>query len=378
MTLAACLGIACVTEVPTEVALDGGGQSTSTTTSPASEASTEDPGSTTSTGDPEAASSSSTTDGGGPVLDVGAAETSDGQPPLGCDKVDFLFVIDSSGSMAGEQENLVASFPGFIDAIQDTLTAQDYHIAVVDTDGEPTVPWNGYSCDGEDCGCEPGPDCCLLVCSDDFADVLDPDPAWCLGESCSEFTMPTGCAATLGAGRRETSFGQDCGVLDDRRFMTEQQPDLGAAFECVARVGIGGSGLEQPMQAMTHALHWETGPQGCHEGFLRDDAIVVVTIISDEDDWRSPGNPDIWQQALTHAKGGELDAIVILSLLGDSALPDGVCTEDQAEDAPLLRAFTEAFPHGRWASVCEPSYESFFADAVAVIDQTCDEYQPEG
>src|SRR5690242_21671906 len=37
---------------------------------------------------------------------------------VGCAKADFLFVIDNSGSMADEQDNLIASFPGFIDTIQ--------------------------------------------------------------------------------------------------------------------------------------------------------------------------------------------------------------------------------------------------------------------
>ena len=49
----------------------------------------------------------------------------------GCDKVDFLFVIDNSGSMGPFQENLVTNFPGFINTIQETLDeAQDYHITV--------------------------------------------------------------------------------------------------------------------------------------------------------------------------------------------------------------------------------------------------------
>ena len=58
---------------------------------------------------------------------------------MGCEKIDFLFVIDNSGLMDDEQANLVASFPNFISTIQNTLMAQDYHIMAVDTDagGEP-------------------------------------------------------------------------------------------------------------------------------------------------------------------------------------------------------------------------------------------------
>ena len=55
----------------------------------------------------------------------------------GCDKVDFLFVVDNSVSMSDQQAALVASFPDFINTIQSTLSAtSDYHVMVVDTDAE--------------------------------------------------------------------------------------------------------------------------------------------------------------------------------------------------------------------------------------------------
>ena len=65
-----------------------------------------------------------------------------GEPPghdlpvdEGCHKVDFMFVIDDSGSMADDQANLIANFPTFIDGIQSTLTrVQEYHIGVIPTD----------------------------------------------------------------------------------------------------------------------------------------------------------------------------------------------------------------------------------------------------
>ena len=85
----------------------------------------------------------------GNVFDVVPPDT---EVEMGCEKVDFLFVIDDSGSMIDEQEQLVASFPGFIDTIQNTLTAQDYRIMVVDTKG-PTCDCGTTTCahpDAED------------------------------------------------------------------------------------------------------------------------------------------------------------------------------------------------------------------------------------
>ena len=61
----------------------------------------------------------------GPLLDVGAGDggvpTGETGTGTGCAKVDFLFVIDNSNSMAEEQQRLVDAFPGFIASIEDTL-----------------------------------------------------------------------------------------------------------------------------------------------------------------------------------------------------------------------------------------------------------------
>ena len=64
------------------------------------------------------------------------------EPTYGCAKVDFVFVVDSSASMLDEQENLQASFPQFIAAIEDTLMIEGFHIMVVDTG-----PQLGLSCE---------------------------------------------------------------------------------------------------------------------------------------------------------------------------------------------------------------------------------------
>src|SRR5690606_41723616 len=62
-------------------------------------------------------------------------------------------------------------------------------------------------------------------------------------------------------------------------------------------------------------------PQGpahdCNEGFIRDDAILVVTFITDEDDNQgdgSAGTPDGWKAALVSAKKGDDAGIVVLEI----------------------------------------------------------------
>jgi hypothetical protein len=134
------------------------------------------------------------------------------------------------------------------------------------------------------------------------------------------------------------------------------------------------------------------------DGFLRDDAILVVVFITDEEDDAefddqgnpgdpgSPGDPEDWVSALISAKSGDPAAMVVMGLYGDSFLPGGVCPVGGdpgnggpgAEDAPRLHEFTSAFEHGIAGSVCGTStdYQAFFASAVSVIDTTCAEFNP--
>src|SRR5688500_3590303 len=84
---------------------------------------------------------------GGLKLDVGDVETEGDDPDAieGCKKVDFLFVVDNSGSMSDEQSNLVSNFPGFIDTIAAELDdANDYHIMVLDSDAYPWGLCEGF------------------------------------------------------------------------------------------------------------------------------------------------------------------------------------------------------------------------------------------
>src|SRR5690606_4859094 len=107
-------------------------------------------------------------------------------------------------------------------------------------------------------------------------------------------------------------------------------------------------------------------PQGpahdCNEGFIRDDAILVVTFITDEDDNQgdgSAGTPDGWKAALVSAKKGDDAGIVVLGLFGDNDQQNAICppfNEDNASGAqpsPRLNQFVDLFgDQGIKGSVC--------------------------
>ncbi|MBL4688403.1 MAG: hypothetical protein JKY37_27695 [Nannocystaceae bacterium] len=318
---------------------------------------------------------------------------------VGCNAVDFLFVIDNSGSMADEQQHLIDSVPGFVAAIEQRLPpgSGSYHIMVTDVD-----PWVYEACEeacvdsaqcetqSETAECDCGYPCALRTLCIGGGKIG--------GDYACGSVAPETCEAVAGAGvthpRGRDASNRDCEFSSGERYVTNIEPDLTAAIDCAARVGTSSSVGEKPMFAMMEALTGAGEVAACNEGFLRDDAVLVVTIITDEDDngphaddleGDSPGSPSEWFDALVAVKGGNEKAIVALALIGDNDQPAGICapldhaTFDGAEAAPRIRDFVGRFgTRGKVASVCADNYEEFFMQTVDTIGEACEEFQPEG
>jgi hypothetical protein len=290
----------------------------------------------------------------GEKLDVadGTAGMSGGDDMTqGCKKVDLLFVIDNSGSMADEQINLVASFPAFIDGMRTQLAeTMGYHVGVISSD-----VYTG------DTSCLPLQEGALIT-------------------------------ATLGV---DSSNATCTPFVEGGRYMTEQD-DLESKFACAAQIGTSGDGNERPMQALQAAISSPLiDAGGCNEGFLRDDAILVVVLITDEEDdheidgcmqlpqMGSAGEPPEWFAGIVASKGGNEQAIVFLSLIGptgaDMCPPLDKCTGgiDGAEPSPRIVQLTDMFTYGFIGPICQP-YGPFFEEAIGAIKSACDDFVPPG
>jgi hypothetical protein len=295
-------------------------------------------------GEPSSPGGSSSTAGAGATDQAPPIFDEDPPPappePEKCDKVDFLYVVDNSASMAEKQERLARSFIGFSQIVEQTLGTNDHQIMVVDTDSSNI---NDYLATGDQYGVDP-------------------------------------CLGVLGAGLRNASEGQSCGIEGPQRYMLNRQPNPEATFSCLANVGIFGDVDEQPVAALLAATGAvSSGVGDCNAGFLREDAVLVVTIITDEDDDQSSGDPAAWKQSVLRAKNGNEEAIVMLGLISDTdvegGLPGGPCNrESDGVPAPRLRSFVSSFDRGSLGSICASDYSSFFAQAVSVIDTACKDF----
>ncbi|MBL8620942.1 MAG: VWA domain-containing protein [Myxococcales bacterium] len=155
----------------------------------------------------------------------------------GCAKIDILFVVDNSGSMAQEQANLATNFPQFISVIEQS--GLDYRVAVTTTGVDYT-----YSQ-----GSLPG---------------FPPIPSSITGGDNGAMLQPASCNLP-------------------RRWIQAGDPNPAQLFACAANVGTNGPSDEMPLAAMRAAFD-DRVTDGTNAGFRRDDALLAVVILTDEND----------------------------------------------------------------------------------------------
>ncbi|MFK7824705.1 MAG: hypothetical protein AB8G05_11140 [Oligoflexales bacterium] len=160
-------------------------------------------------------------------------------------KVDILWVIDSSLSMAEEQTYLGANFSSFITAL--AASNQEFQTSVTTTD----------ICQG--------------------IDYLD--------SSLDQSTLPPlserACPFLFGGDASTQLRGSFVGE-DGRKVLQASDLDLASKFSDYTNVGTNGSNFEHGLRATSMAV--EKVLSGENENLMRSDAYLSVVIISDEED----------------------------------------------------------------------------------------------
>jgi hypothetical protein len=194
-------------------------------------------------------------------------------------KVDLLFVIDDSPSMAPKQMELRNRFPQLIKILDDfgKVNPAHYHIGVISTDtGSGPFTLGGGQC-------KPG----------GRGGKLQPIGAG----------APTTCAGpTQGLNFINYNQLQKDGAGNPTSNLPAGQ-DLAATFACMSNVGDKGCGFEQPLDAVYRALH--DMPAENHD-FLRADALLFVVFVADEDDCSADPSSDIFDPAKVGTYGALL------------------------------------------------------------------------
>lgn len=289
-------------------------------------------------------------DGGG-----GGSEFTDAGEPEVCSKMDILFVIDDSGSMGEEQTNLGQNFPQFINVLDQFMTEDggllDYRIGVTTT--------------GRDI------DYIIDPSLDSPIPLPIPIPPIPMSESGDDGVLR-----------------QDCGMTD--RWIDRNDGNVASTFSCVANVGTGGPSLEMPLLTTQMALGARIS-DGTNAGFLRDDSLLAVVILTDEDDCSrtdnnftigndqcGTNNPDYlppsatieFLDQLTGARGRWATAVIA----GPSSCSSSF--GDASHAANLQQFVSQTGENAVFSSICDGDLTTALGEAVATFDAACRSLDP--
>lgn len=262
-----------------------------------------------------------------------------------CQKMDILFVVDNSGSMAEEQTNLATNFPQFATILNDYMVdgtlPLDFRVAITTT--------------GRDVS---------------YTEVIPAFPPL------PEQRIPLTEEGDDGA------FRQSCGMT--RRWLERTDPNMAQTFACAADVGTDGPGMEMPLYASELALSARI-QDGTNAGFLRDDALLAIVYLTDEDDCSRRDNnfdhyadqpcttvpPSEWVTFLDTLKGdrGRWATAVI-------AGPTD-CTSDfgDAAAANRLQEFvTTTGQNAVFSSICDGNLAPALQDALDTFTAACETF----
>ncbi len=268
--------------------------------------------------------------GGPPKFDVPMTETEGTNPDGeggGCEKVDVVMAVDNSGSMQEEIEVLQGpvfdSFPDALLAVNGGLL--DFQLAVIDACNDPPHYHNHG---------DPG----------------------------------------------------DCNFANGANYMVSSNPALEAEYACVTQLstsgwngmGDGCSGSNDDEQPANTAADAVSLNGGANMGFLRDDAVLLVVAITDEDEKPLPAQSAQEVANKIIGAAGGIENVVFLGIAGAS---DCEGPYGGADDAAFLREITQIFVdanRGLFWDLCMGNLENAFQSVVDVVDVACMEFEPEG
>lgn len=204
------------------------------------------------------------------------------------DKVDLLMVVDNSPSMKDEQNKLREQLPRLVQVLA-TGDLQAGQPAGTPGLGEPDFPTLSSLRVGvitPDLGTNP-----VMVCPNPVGDDAE------LINTISADSAP-GCSDWL------TKFIE----LNPRQASNQEQLDFGTQAGCVATTGQGGCGYEQQLEALLKSVtpansnitppFANTDGKGDINNFVREDSLLVVLLVTDEEDCSTP-NAEVFNPSST-------------------------------------------------------------------------------
>ncbi len=276
-----------------------------------------------------------------------------------CTKIDFVFVVDNSGSMSEEQANLGTNFPRFVDAIEAFRArngqALDYRIAVTTSGISHTI-------------------------------TIPP-------QQVPGFPIPLP-GQTIDERGEDGAFQQKGACNMSRRWLQKGDSNVAQSFACVAKVGTNGPSFEMPLEGAKRAVV-ERVADGTNAGFLRDDALLAVIFLTDEDDCSTPlasftANDDscvppppglvtvpTYLTAFDNVKGGGTVGRSRWASAVIAGPNDCQSSFGSARTANRMLDFvSQAGPNAVFSSICSGDLSGALTTALNTFKAACNNFQP--
>jgi hypothetical protein len=210
-------------------------------------------------------------DDGGSTFTILPSGNSFQQNPSTDTKIDILWVVDNSGSMASSQTRLTQNFPTFIDGFANRNF--DFHMGVIGTDAWVSLP--------------------QMVTKYNQWPYLQVRP------------------------QAEWAKFRDGNASHSGIFILDAlTPNLSQVFVTNATLGVNGVGDERSLQSMKVALESDY-----NDGFERESSYLAVIILTDEDDFSHDGVANLDGQYTNPALHGIDSYVTFLDTLTGST-PD--------------------------------------------------------
>ncbi|MCY1071173.1 hypothetical protein OV090_40900 [Nannocystis sp. RBIL2] len=288
--------------------------------------------------------------------------------PEGCEKIDVLLALNHIGGPLESQqdegrtlaEHEAARLLGLVNAL--TTEAQNYDLQVMVTSTTDQF----YNAADELCYSEckgmtgvPNPPCDII-----------PELACAASEDECDNAHGAGSVYPRGVG----AINKMCPTTEGRRYVRSQDPQFSEALDCLLRVGRSDMGnFNRPAITPITALKPEMIAEGgCNAGFLRDDAMLVIVLVSSMDESFSPGTPAEWVQELLALKNNYADGVVLV------ALTEGVGGEPCGNYPTRIRTFAEMMPNSVLGCRSTDDFTPLVTAAITKIDEVCDRFIPPG
>lgn len=263
-------------------------------------------------------------EGGGLLgTDVGSGGLggNDGEGNAGCQHVDVVFALDNSASMNEEKESMRNDvFPAFAQALLNMSNIKDFRAAVLDACPRP-------------------------------------------------------------ANFHTRGNGGECSFQSGKPWMDSSSTALTSEFQCVADLYSddvecsGNSDDEQPASSVAAALE-PPFVDGANAGFLREDALLVVVAITDEDEQPVPRqSPQAIHDRLVAVKGSPKN-VVFLGIGGKTNCNGVYGRADEAVNMQRLVGTFAVDGRGFFWDLCAGRLEDGLTNALATIETACEEFVP--